>query len=145
MRINVIGTFNVSRLVAKQMISQPGYDRKNDRGVIVNVSSVAGIEGQKGQSAYAASKAAINGLTLPMARDLGEFKIRVATIAPGIFMTPMGKGMPEKILNRLVSAAAVKRAGESPEFAHAVKYCIENEYFTGEIMRLDGGIRFPHF
>lgn len=99
LKINVVGTFNVSKHAAKIMASQEEVN--GERGVIINIASVAGFEGQKGQTVYAASKGAILGMTLPMARDLGKFKIRVMTIAPGIFRTPMGSNLQEKIVQQL--------------------------------------------
>ncbi len=99
LKINVVGSFNMSKHAAKFMSKQP--EEEGQRGVIINVASVAGFEGQKGQSIYAASKGAILGMTLPMARDLGKYKIRVMTIAPGIFRTPMGSGLQQKIVEFL--------------------------------------------
>ena len=114
-------------------------------GVIVNVSSVAGIEGQKGQLAYSASKGAIIGMTLPMARDLSRFGIRVMTIAPGIMETPLMMNTPQKVRDGLMTGVAgPKRFGDSSEFAGLVAHIIDNGYLNGEVIRLDGGIRFPN-
>jgi NAD(P)-dependent dehydrogenase (short-subunit alcohol dehydrogenase family) len=111
---------------------------------LINVASVAGFEGQKGQVVYSASKGAIIGMTLPMARDLGKLKIRVMTIAPGLFETPMGSGMNKKILEQLMNSTPLGRFGNSTEFALAVEAIIKNPYATGDIWRLDGGIRLPY-
>ncbi|CAG9332725.1 unnamed protein product [Blepharisma stoltei] len=143
-KVNVIGTFNVARLVAKQMALQPAPAQNEDRGVIINVASVAGYEGQTGQVAYASSKGAILGLALPLARDLAFYKIRVGTIAPGVFNTPMGEKLPQKEADNLIRATPLKRLGDPEEFAHAVKFLIENQYMTGSVIRIDGGIRLPH-
>lgn len=112
LKINVTGTFNVSKYAALYMSKQeliPGFE---ERGVIINISSVAGEEGQKGQVAYSASKGAILGMTLPMARDLGKFKIRVVAVQPGIFVTPMTEIMPEKIQKGLNDATPLGRPGK---------------------------------
>lgn len=142
-KINVIGTFNVCRLIAKQMASQPLANSNDERGIIINVASIAGYEGQQGQVAYASSKGAILGLNLPLARDLAYFKIRVATLAPGLFRTPMSEKVSTKDSDLLLKAVPIKRFGEPEEFAHAVKFIIENQYMTGSVIRLDGGIRLP--
>jgi NAD(P)-dependent dehydrogenase (short-subunit alcohol dehydrogenase family) len=142
MRINVFGTFNVSRYVAQQMASQTEVE--GERGVIVNVASVAGVEGQRGQVAYASSKGAIIGMTLPLARDLASHKIRVNAILPGIFGTAMGEGMNPKVQKALQASALLGRLGVAAEFAHLAKRLVENTYMTGGNIRLDGGIRLPH-
>merc|ERR1712072_1419969 len=108
-----------------------------------NVSSVAGIEGQKGQLAYSASKGAVIGMTLPMARDLSRYGIRVMTIAPGIMDTPLMQAAAPKVKEGLLaSVAGPKRFGKSEEFAHLVCSLIDNGYMNGEVVRFDGGIRF---
>ena len=142
LKINVIGTLNVSKHGAKIMSEQEEKD--GERGVIINVASVAGFEGQKGQVAYSASKGAIIGMTMPMARDLGKYKIRVMTLAPGIFMTPMGSGISKKYLETMIANTPIGRLGESPEFAKACEGIITNPYATGDVWRLDGGIRLPY-
>lgn len=144
LEVNLIGVFNTSRLVAAQMVSQPGYGNTRERGVIINTSSLSAFEGQRGQVAYSASKAGVAGLSLPMARDLGRFKVRVATIAPGLFSTPMSDLLKPQLKEALQKATCVGRLGYLSEFAHAVKFLIENEYFNGSVLRLDGGMRLPH-
>ena len=120
-------------------------EKSGERGVIINVASVAGIEGQKGQAVYSASKGAIIGMTLPMARDLGKFGIRVVTIAPGVIQTPMGDKITPKVLEGLKKATALERIGFPEEFASAVVGVCTTSYFTGTVLRLDGGIRLPNF
>ena len=119
LQINVIGTFNMSKWGAKYMSGQEEKD--GEKGVIINVASVAGFEGQRGQTIYSASKGAIIGMTLPMARDLGKYKIRVMTIAPGIFMTNMGSGTQPKVLEGLSKSTPIGFLGKAPHFALAVK------------------------
>jgi NAD(P)-dependent dehydrogenase (short-subunit alcohol dehydrogenase family) len=139
--INLIGTFNMARLAAAAM-SKSDASEQGERGVIINTASVAAYDGQMGQAAYAASKAAVVGLTLPMARDLSRNGIRVMTIAPGIFETPMLLGMPPDVqdaLGRMVPFPP--RLGKPAEFAHLVKAIIENVMLNGETIRLDGAIR----
>lgn len=142
LKINVIGTLNVSKHAAKVMSEQEEVE--GERGVIINVASVAGFEGQKGQVVYSASKGALIGMTLPMARDLGKYKIRVMTIAPGIFETPMGSGISKKFLETMLQNTPLGRLGNSTEFALAVEGIIKNPYATGDTWRLDGGIRLPY-
>jgi NAD(P)-dependent dehydrogenase (short-subunit alcohol dehydrogenase family) len=140
-RINLVGTFNVIRLAAAKMTVQPAFP-SGERGVIVNTSSVASFEGQIGQAAYAASKAGVNGLTLPIARELAKFGVRVMTIAPGIFDTPMLQGMSEEIRTSLGQQIPFpSRLGKPEEYAALVKHIIENEVLNGEVIRLDGAIR----
>ena len=140
-RINLIGTFNVIRLAAARMSVQPALE-SGERGVIVNTSSVASFEGQIGQAAYAASKAGVNGMTLPIARELARFGIRVMTIAPGIFDTPMLQGMSEEIRASLGQQIPFpSRLGKPEEYAALVRHIIENEVLNGEVIRLDGAIR----
>merc|ERR1712072_1217901 len=113
------------------------------RGVIINVASVAGIEGQKGQLVYSASKGAVIGMTLPMARDLARYGIRVMTICPGIMDTPLMQAAAPKVKEGLLaSVAGPKRFGKSEEFASLVAQCIDNGYLNGETIRMDGGVRF---
>lgn len=139
--INLIGTFNMARLAADAM-AQSEAGEHGERGVIINTASVAAYDGQMGQVAYAASKAAIAGMTLPMARDLSRFGIRVMTIAPGIFETPLLLNMPQEVqdaLGRMVPFPP--RLGKPSEYAHLAKTIIENTMLNGESIRLDGAIR----
>jgi NAD(P)-dependent dehydrogenase (short-subunit alcohol dehydrogenase family) len=140
-KVNLIGTFNAIRLAAAKMSVQPA-EASGERGVIVNTSSVASMDGQVGQAAYAASKAGVNGMTLPIARELAKFGIRVMTIAPGIFDTPMLQGMSEEIRASLGAQAPFpSRLGQPAEFAELVRHIVENEMLNGEVIRLDGAIR----
>ena len=141
--MNAIGTFNVSRLAAAAMgANEP--DDEGERGVIVNTASIAGIEGQTGQLAYAAAKAAILGMTLPMARDLSPLGIRVCAIAPGTMGTPLMMSTPEELQAHLVSTIQFpKRMGKPEEFALLVESIVRNPYLNGESIRLDGALRFP--
>ena len=139
--INLVGTFNAIRLAAAKMSVQ-NPEPSGERGVIVNTSSVASMDGQIGQAAYAASKAGVNGMTLPVARELAKFGIRVMTIAPGIFDTPMLRGMSDEIRASLGAQVPFpSRLGQPEEYAALVKHIIENEMLNGEIIRLDGAIR----
>jgi NAD(P)-dependent dehydrogenase (short-subunit alcohol dehydrogenase family) len=140
-KVNLIGTFNVIRLAAQAMCQQePG--ESGERGVIINTASVAAFDGQIGQAAYSASKGGIVGMTLPIARELAEYGIRVMTIAPGIFDTPMLAGLPEKARLSLGQQVPFpSRLGEPSEFAALVQHIIENEMLNGEVIRLDGAIR----
>ena len=140
--INLIGTFNMMRAIAN-LISQNQLDTDSaERGVIINTASVAGFEGQIGQAAYSASKAGIIGMTLPAARELARFGIRVMTIAPGIMKTPMLAAMPDDVQNSLAQMMPFpKRLGQPEEFARLVQHILENEYLNGEVIRLDAGIR----
>ena len=140
-RINLVGTFNVIRLAAAKMTTQPAME-SGERGVIINTSSVASFEGQIGQAAYAASKAGVNGMTLPIARELAKFGIRVVTIAPGIFDTPMLQGMSEEVRTSLGQQIPFPpRLGRPEEYAALARHIIENEVLNGEVIRLDGAIR----
>jgi NAD(P)-dependent dehydrogenase (short-subunit alcohol dehydrogenase family) len=139
--INLIGTFNMARLAADAMAGTEAAD-DGERGVIINTASVAAYDGQIGQAAYAASKAAVVGLTLPMARDLSRSGIRVMTIAPGIFETPMLLGMPQEVQDALgMMVPFPPRLGKPAEYAHLAKAIIENVMLNGETIRLDGAIR----
>lgn len=139
--INLIGTFNMCRLAADAM-SKTEPTTQGERGVLINTASVAAFDGQIGQAAYAASKAAVVGLTLPMARDLARNAIRVMTIAPGIFETPMLLGMPQEVQDALgKSVPFPSRLGKPGEYAQLVKAIIENMMLNGESIRLDGAIR----
>merc|ERR1712194_503220 len=139
--VNTVGTFNVIRLAAEQMASnEPDVDGK--RGVIVNTASVAAFDGQMGQAAYAASKGAVAAMTLPIARDLASNGIRICTIAPGLFMTPMLAGLPEEAMKELAKGVPFpKRLGNPDEYAHLVQVIIENPMMNGEVIRLDGALR----
>ena len=140
-KINLIGTFNAIRLAAAKMSVQPAFPN-GERGVIENTSSVASFEGQIGQAAYSASKAGVNGMTLPIARELAKFGIRVVTIAPGIFDTPMLQGMPEEVRASLGQQVPFPpRLGRPDEYAALVRAIRENEVLNGEVIRLDGAIR----
>ena len=140
-KINLVGTFNAIRLAAAKMSVQPA-SASGERGVIVNTSSVASMDGQIGQAAYAASKAGVNGMTLPVARELAKFGIRVMTIAPGIFDTPMLRGMSDEIRASLGAQVPFpSRLGTPEEYAALVRHIVENEMLNGEVIRLDGAIR----
>lgn len=139
--INLIGSFNVLRLAAHAMSTQPAMEG-GERGVIINTSSVASFEGQIGQTAYAASKAGVNGMTLPAARELAKFGIRVVTIAPGIFDTPMLQGMSEEVRASLGAQVPFPpRLGTPEEYAAMARHIVENQVLNGTVIRLDGAIR----
>ena len=141
--INLVGTFNAIRLAAAKMSVQAPQP-SGERGVIVNTSSVASMDGQIGQAAYAASKAGVNGMTLPVARELAKFGIRVMTIAPGIFDTPMLRGMSDEIRASLGAQVPFpSRLGAPAEYAFLVKHIVENPMLNGETIRLDGALRMP--
>jgi NAD(P)-dependent dehydrogenase (short-subunit alcohol dehydrogenase family) len=138
--INLVGTFNMARLAADAMAKTDAVN--GERGIIVNTASVAAYDGQIGQAAYGASKAAVVGLTLPMARDLSRSGIRVMTVAPGIFETPMLTSMPQEVQDALGKMVPFpSRLGKPAEYAHLVKTIIENMMLNGETIRLDGAIR----
>merc|ERR1711908_159973 len=143
MKLNLYGTFYSSAYAARAMAKCPAAE-DGSRGVIINVSSIAGIEGQKGQLAYAASKGGVIGMTLPMARDLARYGIRVMTICPGIMGTPLMKAAPQKVQDGLVAGVPLKRFGEPEEFALMVTSIIDNGYLNGEVIRMDGGLRFAN-
>jgi len=140
-RVNLVGTFNVLRLAAEAMSRNEPLE-SGERGVIVNTASVAAFDGQIGQVAYAASKGGVVALTLPVARELARSGIRVMTIAPGIFDTPMMAGLPEEARNSLGKQVPFpSRLGKPEEYADLVKHIVENEMLNGEVIRLDGAIR----
>jgi NAD(P)-dependent dehydrogenase (short-subunit alcohol dehydrogenase family) len=140
--INLIGTFNVVRLAAYAMSGNDPIDA--ERGVIVNTSSGAAFDGQIGQAAYSASKGGVAAATLPIARDLASYFIRVNTIAPGLFHTPLLSSLPAAALTALAALTLhPNRLGDPPEFAHLVKAIIENPMLNGETIRLDGAVRMP--
>jgi len=142
--VNLTGTFNVTRLAAKQMIQNVPDEETGERGVIVNTASIAGFEGQRGQAAYAASKAGVIGLTLPVARDLADKAVRCVAIAPGLFETSMLGGIPEKGIEALKRALLYPgRMGHPAEFGALVRQIIETPYLNGSCLRLDGGARLP--
>ena len=140
-QVNLIGSFNVIRLAAKVMAqSQPNAE--GERGVIINTASVAAFDGQIGQASYAASKGGIVGMTLPIARELARFGIRVMTIAPGIFKSPMVAGLPEAEQESLGQQVPFpSRLGRPEEYAALVRHILENTMLNGEVIRLDGAIR----
>lgn len=139
--INLIGTFNMLRLAAEAMTrNQP--DASGERGVIVNTASIAAYDGQIGQAAYASSKGAVAALTLPAARELARHGIRVVTIAPGIFKTPMMAGMSQEVQDGLgASVPFPPRLGDPAEYASMVRHIAENQMLNGEVIRLDGALR----
>lgn len=139
--VNVFGTFNVTRLAAKNMYLNE-MDADSQRGVIINTASVAAFEGQRGQAAYAASKGAIVSMTLPVARDLASIGIRVNTIAPGLFDTPLLSALPPKVLLYLAKLVPnPSRLGNPDEFGQLAQSIILNNMLNGEVIRLDGAIR----
>ena len=139
--VNLVGSFNVAKACAERMQrNEAGSD--GERGVIVNTASVAAYEGQIGQAAYSASKGGVVGMTLPMARELARFGIRVNTVAPGIFWTPMVDGMPDDVQQSLAASIPFPaRLGKPEEFADLVAYILGNTYLNGETIRLDGATR----
>ena len=159
--LNLTGTFNLTRLVVAEMVKQEPVGPDGERGIVIMVSSSAAVrvtatsvihsytlhpqfEGQPGQVAYAASKGAIRSMTLPMARDLGQYGIRVVTIAPSLFVSPMTDRMPSKVKDSLIRDVVFpKRFGETHEFADMVRWLIESMYVNGEVFRLSAGGRMP--
>jgi NAD(P)-dependent dehydrogenase (short-subunit alcohol dehydrogenase family) len=140
-QVNLIGTFNVIRLAAA-VISQQEPTVSGERGVIINTASVAAFDGQIGQPAYSASKGGVVGMTLPIARELARYGIRVMTIAPGIFETPLMAGLPEAARQSLAQQVPFPpRLGRPEEYAALAKHIIENEMLNGEVIRLDGALR----
>jgi NAD(P)-dependent dehydrogenase (short-subunit alcohol dehydrogenase family) len=139
--INLIGTFNMIRLAAEAIAQEaPGED--GERGVIVNTASIAAFDGQIGQAAYAASKGGVAAMTLPIARELARSGIRVVTIAPGVFETPMMTGFPEDVQKALAASVPFPaRLGQPAEFAALVRHVCENRMLNGEVIRLDGALR----
>jgi NAD(P)-dependent dehydrogenase (short-subunit alcohol dehydrogenase family) len=140
-QINLVGSFNMIRLAAAAM-SQAAPNAEGERGVIVNTASIAAFDGQMGQAAYAASKGGIVAMTLPIARDLARSGIRVMTIAPGLFATPMLLGMPQEVQDALgASVPFPSRLGRGEEYARMVRAICENPMLNGETIRLDGALR----
>jgi NAD(P)-dependent dehydrogenase (short-subunit alcohol dehydrogenase family) len=139
--INLVGSFNTMRLAAAEMAGNDA-NLDGERGVIINTASIAAFDGQKGQTAYAASKAGIAGMTLPAARDLAGLGIRVNTIAPGIFLTPMLEGLGQEIIDNLAADVTFpKRLGRPEEFGELAAMMIRSPYLNGETIRLDGALR----
>jgi NAD(P)-dependent dehydrogenase (short-subunit alcohol dehydrogenase family) len=140
-QVNLIGTFNAIRLAAARM-AKNAPDAGGERGAIVNTASIAAFDGQIGQAAYSASKGGVVGMTLPIARDLARLGIRVCTIAPGLFKTPLLLGLPEPALAALgQSVPFPPRLGEPPEYAALACHILENPMLNGEVIRLDGALR----
>ena len=144
--INLVGSFNVARLVAasiaKRVANDSSVEKNADQGIIINTASIAAFDGQVGQASYSSSKAGVVGLTLPLARELARHGIRVMTIAPGVFATPMMDSIPEKAREQLEAGVPYpKRLGAPNEFAKLVTHIIDNAYLNGEVIRLDGAIR----
>jgi NAD(P)-dependent dehydrogenase (short-subunit alcohol dehydrogenase family) len=140
-KVNLIGTYNVTRLAVAEMLKlEPLGD--GERGVVVNTASVAAFDGQIGQEAYSASKAGVAGMTLPLARDLAQFGVRVCTIAPGLFLTPLLAELPQAVQEGLAASIPFpKRLGKPEEFAHLAASIVENLSLNGEVIRLDGALR----
>ncbi|MER6969777.1 SDR family NAD(P)-dependent oxidoreductase [Nocardioides sp. NPDC000445] len=139
--VNLVGTFNVLRLAAAAMVAGAEIDGE-ERGVVVNTASVAAFDGQIGQTAYSASKGGIVGMTLPIARDLANHRIRVNTIAPGLFHTPLFNALPEEAIDSLgAQVPHPSRLGRPEEYAGLVAHIVENPMLNGEVIRLDGAIR----
>lgn len=140
LQVNLVGTFNVLRFAAEQMAKNEPVD--GERGVIINTASVAAYEGQIGQAAYSASKGGVVGMTLPIARDLASYNIRVNTIVPGLVHTPLFDSLPPNVVEALAATVLnPKRLGRPDELAHTAVYIVENGYVNGECIRVDGGIR----
>lgn len=140
-RVNLIGTYNITRLAVAEMVKlEPLQD--GERGVIVNTASVAAFDGQVGQEAYSASKGGIVGMTLPLARDLAQYGVRVCTIAPGLFLTPLMAELPQAVQDSLAASIPFpKRLGKPEEFAELAAGIIRNLSLNGEVIRLDGALR----
>jgi NAD(P)-dependent dehydrogenase (short-subunit alcohol dehydrogenase family) len=142
LNINLVGTFNVCRCVAEQMSRNEELSEGSGRGVIINTASIAAMEGQVGQVAYSASKGGVVSMTLPMARDLASYGIRVNTIVPGLIQTPMFEELPDYQYKSLENSVCFpKRLGAPNEIAHLSVFIVENDYLNGECIRLDGAIR----
>jgi NAD(P)-dependent dehydrogenase (short-subunit alcohol dehydrogenase family) len=134
LKVNIIGLFDVTRTLTPYM--------KN--GVIINIASMAASEGQRGQAAYAASKAAVAGLTMPLSRDLASRAVRVVCLCPGVFETPMAKSINPGVKEKILAGVALGRFGKPEELAHVVKMCVENQYLNGCCINLNGGGIFPN-
>lgn len=143
-QINLIGTFNVLRLATSAMIANEPLPEDGERGVCINTASIAAYDGQVGQIAYSASKGGIVGMTLPAARDLAQYGIRVCTIAPGLFDTPLLAALPEEARQKLGAGVPYpQRLGLPDEYAHLASHIVENRMLNGEVIRLDGALRMP--
>ncbi len=143
-QINLIGTFNVLRFAASAMIEADALGEDGERGVCVNTASIAAYDGQIGQIAYSASKGGVVGLTLPAARDLAQYGIRVCTIAPGLFDTPLLAALPEEARQKLGAGVPYPpRLGRPEEYAQLACHIVENRMLNGEVIRLDGALRMP--
>lgn len=143
LQINLVGTMNVIRLAVEQMVNNTP-DHEGEKGVIVNTASIAAFDGQIGQAAYAASKGGIVGMTLPIARECADYGVRVATIAPGLFETPLMAGLPAAVKEGMAAGVPFpKRLGRPVEFARMVLHVIENTMLNGCCIRLDGALRMP--
>ena len=141
LNINVVGSFNMLRLATQMMVNNE-HNAEGERGVVINTASVAAYDGQLGQAAYAASKGAIVSLTLPAARELASYGIRVMTIAPGVFETPMMAGMTEEIRAGLCADVPFPpRLGRAEEYAALAQHIVENTMLNGEVIRIDGALR----
>lgn len=141
-QINLISTFNMMRLTADEMVKLDPINKDNERGIIINTASVAAFEGQIGQVPYSASKGGVVAMTLPAARELAQFGIRVMAIAPGLMDTPMLAGLPETVQTHLADAIPFPhRLGKPEEFSKLVLHIIENNYLNGTVIRLDGALR----
>lgn len=142
LRVNLLGSFNCASQTAARMVAAEPVDADGSRGVIINTASVAAFDGQVGQVAYSASKGGIVGMTLPMARDLADKGIRVCSIAPGLFLTPLLEGLPEEVQASLGAQVPFpSRLGDAGEFAALVSHITQNPMLNGEVIRLDGAIR----
>jgi NAD(P)-dependent dehydrogenase (short-subunit alcohol dehydrogenase family) len=140
--VNLVGTLNVLRLAAVEMAKNEPDDASGDRGVIINTASIAAYEGQIGQAAYSASKGGVVSMTLPIARDLARYGIRVNTIVPGLIHTPMFDSLPKEAVHALSESPLYpQRLGRPDEVAHLAQFIVENDYVNGECIRLDAGIR----
>jgi NAD(P)-dependent dehydrogenase (short-subunit alcohol dehydrogenase family) len=143
-QINLIGTFNVLRFAASAMIANEPRGDDGERGVCVNTASIAAYDGQVGQIAYSASKGGVVGMTLPAARDLAQYGIRVCTIAPGLFDTPLLAALPEEARQKLGAGVPYPpRLGDPDEYAQLACHIVENRMLNGEVIRLDGALRMP--
>jgi NAD(P)-dependent dehydrogenase (short-subunit alcohol dehydrogenase family) len=140
-RVNLIGSFNVAKAAAARMQSNTAGE-DGERGVIIHTASIAAYEGQIGQAAYSASKGGVVGMTLPMAREFARLGVRVMTIAPGIFHTPMVEGMPQAVYDSLCAQVPYpSRLGQGAEFADTVAFILRNRYLNGSVIRVDGAVR----
>jgi NAD(P)-dependent dehydrogenase (short-subunit alcohol dehydrogenase family) len=141
-KVNLIGSFNMLRLVTAEMSKLEPLAPNGERGVVISTASVAAYDGQIGQSAYSASKGGIVGMTLPIARELAQFGIRVLTIAPGLFLTPLLANLPQEAQDSLAAAIPFpRRLGHADEFASLAMHMIDNPYLNGEVVRLDASLR----